>query len=133
MSGMILTGEPVARFVSDALGFGLCPPYVALGLADEAGNIHAGAILNNFEGADIHLTAAGKGWTRAFLHALGDYVYNRLGCERMTITTERDEVVALSLRLGGMVEGRLRNHFGPGRDGVIVGVLREEWKYPKLT
>lgn len=128
---MIHFGDDVARFVSEQLGFGLCPPFVGLGL--KRGNeIVAGIIVNHFEGADCHITAAGKGWTRAFLRAVGSYVYGQLGCERMTFITEQQEVAALGLRLGGMIEGRMRSHFGPGRDAVIVGVLRSEWKYSKV-
>ena len=125
----IITGEPVARFVSDQLGFGLCPPYTALGIATDEGDIIAGVIFNNFEGADVHITVAGKGWTRAFMRAVGDYVFGQLQCERMTITTEQPAVAMLGTRLGGQIEGRLRNHFGPGKDGLVVGVLKDEYRW----
>lgn len=126
---MIVQGDDVARFVSERLGFGLCPPYTSIGIADDTGAITAGVILNCFERSDVHVTAAGTGWTRAFLRAFGEYVYQQLGCERMTFTTEQEDVVGLALRLGGLVEGKLRSHFGPGRDGIIVGVLRDEWRW----
>jgi RimJ/RimL family protein N-acetyltransferase len=125
---MIIGGEAVARFVSDKLQFGLCPPYTALGI-ERDGEIVAGALLNNFEGASVHLTAAGAGWTRAFLKALGEYVFDQLGCERITAITRQDDVAMLARRLGFRVEGRLRSHFGAGHDGIVLGVLRDEWKY----
>jgi hypothetical protein len=128
---MIHFGDDVARFVSEQLGFGLCPPFVGLGLKRN-GKIVAGIIINHFEGADCHVTAAGKGWTRAFLRAVGSYVYDQLGCERMTFVTEQQEVVALALRLGGVIEGCMRSHFGPGRDGIVIGVLRDEWRWGKV-
>lgn len=126
---MIHHGDDIARFVSEKLGMALCPPYAAFGLKREDGEIHAGIILNCFEGADVHLTAAGKGWTRSFLQGIGRYVYQQLDCERMTIITEQPDVVALALRLGGKVEGCLRSHFGPGRNATIIGVLRSEWRW----
>jgi RimJ/RimL family protein N-acetyltransferase len=125
---MLVTDDRVARFVSQQLGYALCPPFVCLGI-ERDGEVVAGAILNHFEGADVHLTAAGKGWTRAFLRALGTYVFDQLGCERMTAVTRQDAVVALATRLGMQVEGRLRNHFGAGHDGIVLGVLREEYRY----
>jgi RimJ/RimL family protein N-acetyltransferase len=125
---VIVDGERCARFVSAALGFGLCPPFYAMGL-ERDGEIVAAVLFNQFEGADVAVTAAGTGWTRGFLRACGQYVFHDLGCERATITTEHEEVVKLACRLGGHVEGWLRNHFGRDRDGIIVGILREEYAY----
>lgn len=125
---MLVHGEEVARFVSERLNFGLCPPYVTLGTEID-GKIVNGVVFNCWEGPAIHATAAGKGWTRSFLKAVGDYVFDQLGCERVTLTTEQPAVVELALRLGGKVEGTLRNQFGKGRDGIVVGVLKDERRY----
>lgn len=125
---MIVSGEHVARFVSDRLGFGLCPPYVAIGI-ERDGEVIAGCLFNHFEGADIHATVAGRGWTRAFLRAIGNYVFDQLGCERITAVTRCDEVARIAQRLGGQVEGRMRSHFGAGHDGIVLGILRDEWRY----
>lgn len=125
---MIVSDERVARFVSERLGFGLCPPFTAMGI-ERGGQIVAGVVFNHFEGADVHVTIAGEGWTRGFLRAVGTYVYDVLGCERLTAVTACEKVAAFGARLGGQFEGRLRSHFGPGKDGIIVGILREEWRY----
>lgn len=124
---MIVSDNRVADFAASFFGE-FCPPYTCLGL-EKDGQIVAAAILNHYEGTDIHLTAAGRFWTRQFLRELGRYVFGQLGCLRMTAITEDPQVVALSLRIGGVVEGRMRNHFGPGRDGIIIGFLKEEWRY----
>ena len=126
---MIISDERVARFVQDALG-PFVPPYTCLGV-ERGGVIVAGAILNHFEGADIHVSAAGRGWTLPFMRALGEYVYTQLGCERMTFVTERPDVVDYVQRMGGQIEGRMRNHFGPGRDATLLGVLKKEYRYGK--
>lgn len=110
------------------LGFGLCPPYVAIG-TERDGAIVNGIVFNHFEGADVHVTVAGKRWTREILRAVGTYVFDQLGCERMTAVTACDDVARLGRRLGGRIEGCLRSHFGPGRDGIVIGVLREEYRY----
>jgi hypothetical protein len=128
----IVTGETVARFVSGRLGFGLCPPYSAMGL-ERDGELVGGVLFNCFEGADVHVTVAGTGWTRDFLRAVGEYVYDQLGCARATITTEHRKVAELALRLGGKQEGVLRDHFGPGSDALVIGVLRREYRYLERT
>jgi hypothetical protein len=38
-------------------------------------------------------------------------------------------VVKLAIRLGGVIEGTMRDHFGEGRDGVIVGILAREYRF----
>lgn len=125
---MIVTDERVARFVSERTGCGVCPPWTCMGLERE-GEIVGGVIFHCYEGAAVHVTVAGKGWTRAFLRAVGRYVYDQLGCERITVTTEQPSVIGYAKRLGGQVEGLLRSQFGPGRDATIIGILKAEYKF----
>jgi RimJ/RimL family protein N-acetyltransferase len=97
----------------------------------KAGKIVAGTIFNNFEDFDVHATVAGDrgAFTREYLKAVGRYVFTGLGKHRITAITEQPEVIEIAKRLGGQIEGRLRNHFGPGRDGIVLGILKEEWKF----
>lgn len=125
---MIVVGQQVAEFVSDRLGFGLCPPYAAMGI-ERDGEIIAGVLFNHFEGADVHVTIAGQGWTPGFMRAVGHYVFNALDCERMTAVTEQPSIVKIAKRMGGDVEGRLRNHFGRDRDGLLIGILRDSYRF----
>ena len=74
-------------------------------------------------------TVAGTSWTKGFLAEVGHYVFSKLNCQRITVITEQPKVVRIAERLGGNVEGLLRNQFGEGRDGYIVGILRNEWKF----
>jgi RimJ/RimL family protein N-acetyltransferase len=90
-------------------------------------------IFHCFEGANVHFTVAGSNWTPGFVRAAGEYVFEQLRCLRMTATTEQDSVVKLACKLGGQVEGCLRDQFGKGRDGWVVGILRAEWKYGKFA
>lgn len=125
---MIVADERVAQFVSNQLQFGLCPPWTTIGIERE-GQITAGVIINHFEGDDAHFTVAGKGWTRGFMKAFGQYVFGNLGCLRVTAITEQPEVVRLAIKMGGQIEGSLRNHFGKGRDGIVIGILAEEYRF----
>lgn len=125
----IVSDERVARFVSDGIGRGIVPPYVAVGLENDAGEIVTGVIFNCFHHPDVHMTAVGSTWPRTFLSGLGEYAFSRLGCERVTLITEQEHVVKLGQRVGGKIEGVMRNRFGPGRDGVVVGILKDDYRY----
>lgn len=125
---MIVTDDRVARFVSETLGQSFVPPYSLMGL-ERNGEVIAGVLFNVFEGDDVHVSIAGHGWTKGFMADVGHYVFDQLRCGRMTAITEKPEIVRIAERLGGQVEGCLRNHFGPGRDGFVVGILKSEWRF----
>lgn len=128
MTIQIVTDERVSAFVAEKLNTRFIPPYTTMGIESD-GEIIAGVVLNVFEGPDCHMTAAGRGWTRGFLSDFGNYVFDQLGCIRVTAITEQTTVVRLAERLGGEVEGLMRNHFGKGRDAFVVGILKEDWKF----
>lgn len=130
MSASIVSDDRVVKFVSDLTGKAFCPPYTAMGI-ERDGKIVGGVLFNVFEGSDIHVSVAGSGWTRDFLRAVGDYVFGLLGCERMTAITSNELTATFVERLGGKHEGVLRNHFGPGIDGIVGGILRDEWLFAK--
>ncbi len=123
----IAIDDRVARFVGERCGTIICPPFTAMGI-ERDGEIIAGAIFNNFTRHDIEVTIAGGPFSRGFARAVGVYVFHRVGCLRMSITTEQDIVVDYAKRLGAQTEGRKRNHFGRGRHGIVLGILKEDWK-----
>lgn len=124
---MIVTGPEVVRFAETALERPFVPPFTEMGLARD-GKVIAAVIFNGFIGTDIDVSVAGKGWTRGFVREVGRYVFDQLGCLRMTAITHQVEVADMACRLGATMEGVMRNHFGPNRDGLILGILREDWR-----
>ena len=128
MAPNIVTDIRVVEFVSEQLSTSFIPPFTTIGL-EKDGAIIAGVIFHCFEGPNVHLTIAGSGWTRGLLKAVGSYVFETLGCERFTLTTEKPEVAKLGERLGGVTEGIMRNQFGNGRNAFLVGVLKDEYRF----
>lgn len=120
----------MARFVGEKLNFGVFPPWTAMGV-EKDGEIIGGVVFNCFEGNDLQISVAGRGFGKNFLQSVGDYVYNQLGYGRMTIKTEQESVVKLAERLGGKIEGMLRAHFRNGNSAWIVGILKEEYRFLK--
>lgn len=120
-------GQGVADFVYNIFGRKPTPPYVAIGTEID-GVIVNGVIINVWTGFDAHVTIGGKKWSKGLLAVIHHYAYQSLGCIRLTVITEQASIVRYAERLGGEVEGLLRNQFGPGRDGVVVGILKEDWE-----
>jgi hypothetical protein len=125
---MIVVGERVSRFVGEKCGSIIYPPFTAMGI-ERDGKIIAGAVFNCYTGNDISVTVAGGPFTRGFIASVGKYVFEQIGCLRISITTEQPRVIEIAHRLGAQTEGLKRNHFGKGRDGTVLGILREDWNY----
>lgn len=126
----IVDDARVARFVGERVGSIIVPPFTAMGI-ERDGEVVAGVVFNCFTGPDIEATVAGEtqAFSRSFFREVYQYVFSQLGCIRVSATTENPTVVRLAERLGGQVEGMKRNLFGEGRDGFLVGVLKEDWRY----
>lgn len=125
---MIVSDDRIARFVAKEVGCVINPPYTLMGI-EQSGEIVAGVVFNHYTLHDIHFTAAGRGWTRGFFAEVGAYVFGTLKCLRMTAVTEQPKVIRLAEKLGGSVEGMMRDHFGKNRPGYIVGILKDDYPW----
>lgn len=122
--------DRVARFVGERNGQVVIPPFTAIGV-EWGDEIVAGAIFRNYTGPDIDVMVVGsvRAFSPAFVRSIGRYVFDQLGCCRLSMTTNQARVVELARRLGAKVEGLKRDGFGPGNDATLLGVLRSEWKF----
>jgi hypothetical protein len=123
----IRQGAEVALFVGSKCGTVFAEPYTAIGYSVD-GRMVGGAVFNGYSGRNVDLSIGhdAKSWPVAFVRFFGDYVWNTLKVERMTMIV-RPSLVPLCRRMGGTVEGKLRNWYSNG-DAVILGVLKSEWK-----
>lgn len=73
--------------------------------------------------------AGDRGWlSRGFLRLVFAYLWQQLGCRRITgrIHEDNEAALAASQRLGFVLEGRMRKAAPDGRDVLVYGLLREE-------
>lgn len=84
----------------------------------------------NGSDVEVHYTGERGFLTRAFLRALARYVFDQLGCERITgrIPADRPMAACLGKRLGFTHEGTLRRGHA-GTDILIFGMLKEECRW----
>lgn len=127
-SHRIVTDHRVAKFVGSQVDAIIYPPFTAVGV-ERGDEIISGVVFNCFTGKDVHATVAGSFWTRAMLADIGNYVFSTLKCERITAITRQTRVESLAARLGGRREGLLRNYFGKGHDAIVIGILKEDYRY----
>lgn len=124
----IVQGEPAVKFVASAMGCEFAEPMTAIGYAVD-GKVAGAAIFNNFDGRNVNLTIAhgAQSWPPSFVRYFGDYIWNDLKVQRVTLVT-RAELVPLCNRMGAKMEGVLRSWFSDGSDAVMLGILKAEWK-----
>jgi RimJ/RimL family protein N-acetyltransferase len=111
--------------------------YEALGAVDRDGVLIGGFVFYDWRwapgGGDIMLAAAGGGpWvTKGNLRAWFSYPFVQLGCNRITSVVSKKNRVSREMteRLGFKREGCVRGAFGPGKDGVLYGLLAQECKF----
>lgn len=125
---MIVTDDRVARFVGKNIETIIYPPFTCMGI-ERDDEIIAGAVFNCFTGPCIEVTVAGSGWDRSFFKAIGVYVFDQLKCCRIQVTTESENTARLAERMGCQREGVLRDKFGAGRDGIVLGALKREYLF----
>lgn len=125
----IISGGAVVQWVAARVGRPIELPATALGVAVDY-RLIGGIVFSGYNGSDVEITVAGepRAWTPAFLKRVGEYVWQEMDCLRVTIRTEQPRVVDLAQRLGGQIEGRMRDFYGSGRDAFVIGVLRRDWR-----
>lgn len=107
----------------------------AIGVADpKTGEIIAVAVFHNFRGHDVEIGFAADSprWAqRGVVRAIFDYVFNQLGCDRLTTITAETNVRARRLDegLGFVFEGRHPNGMAPGVAAISYGMQRGDCKW----
>lgn len=127
---MIIYGDEVAEFVSQKLSCAFHHPYVAIGVK-QSGVVRAGAVLNCYiEGVDIEVTLAAlpHSLTKNLLRALQSYIFDQAKCTRVSFTTSDSHVVTVLQKAGAVIEGVKRRATKDGKDAVLLGLLREDWR-----
>ena len=118
--------EQVAAWASKQLNLHFVQPFAAVGYEKDGKPVGA-VIFNDYTGENIEISIVG-GWSRRMFHDIGDYVFNQLGCQRMTARTaaHKQKVINVMIGAGFRVEGRARCYYPDGADAILFGMLRQE-------
>lgn len=124
----IIQGPEVAAYVGRKCGTEFAEPYHAVGYAID-GKVIGGIVLNGYDGRNVDLSIGhdGKSWPIAFARFFTEYVWDELKVTRISMIV-RPSLVPLCQRMGGQIEGVLRNWYEDG-DATLLGVLRHEWRF----
>lgn len=126
--------ELAASYVHQFLGTDIRgTPWVGLIVRGESGGVAGCVVFNDYSNGNIEMTGVGRGcWTVPIIRELARYVFQTLGCSRVTARTavsNRRAKRAL-LAIGFKYEGRMRDWFGH-EDAMVFGLLRREQRLVK--
>ena len=124
---LVTDGETVAHFVADRTGVdAFQAPYQAFGWANDAGEILGGAVFNNWNGANVELSVAGRGVvSRQAFKDIAEYCFGQLGLRRITMHTRASNIrlIDQAVRAGFAREGFRKGWFLDD-DAVALVMLR---------
>ena len=120
--------EEIAKWAGDKIGCTFKPPFSALACVNEANEIQAAAIFNNWSDFDICVSVAAKKVSRQLLMSCASYVFEQLKCTRATLRTRIDNLAAQKAlkRIGAQLEGRQTAYFGDC-DALVFGILKKDF------
>jgi hypothetical protein len=122
-------GEEVAAFIEKKLGVTISKPYIALGFLTNDKRPLSAFVFNDHTGANIEMTAFAElgGITRGVARYIARYVFEQLGCRRLTVRTKKrnKRVLQLAPRYGFKYEG-VAKHFYADDDAVVFRMLKSE-------
>jgi hypothetical protein len=121
----------VASWVGERLGTTIVPPYTAFGATIDGHDLCAGAVFNDFTGANIELTVAGGPVPPAFSREILKYVFVQVGALRLSIKTKRSNKhvkTMLARRKEFKFEGISPRYFGPNKadDAIRYALFAED-------
>ncbi len=111
--------------------------YEAIGVLKD-GELIGGVIYTNYHELapgqhDIMMHCAGEpGWlTRSTLRTFFEYPFVQLRCIRITATVAKANKRArdLNQRLGFKIEGCIKDGYGLGKDGLLLGMRKADCKW----
>jgi RimJ/RimL family protein N-acetyltransferase len=117
----------VGRWIGSCLGQEIVPPFGAIGILNDAGELVGGWVVGGYNGFNADLTIYAPGaMTRRTIRACYAHLFVDLGCIRVTASTRRDNKTMRDLitRLGFKFECVQRRYYGPlKRDDAFVYAL----------
>ena len=111
------------------------PETVALGVVDDAGQIHAVIWFNAFYGsqASLHIATNGrKRWaTRRVMGIVFSYAFDHLNLKRLEfrVSANNIPVQILAIKTGLRIEGVARCGANDGSDGIVFGMLAQDCRW----
>ena len=127
---MIVTGDHVVQWVEEQLDITIdLRGAVGVGWMQD-GHLAQGAVFYNYTGRNMYIHVAcrtGYRLSPTFVAAMMDYPFTQAHVQRLTglIPSCNEQGKALAMRLGGRLEGRMREVLDSG-DLLVYGLLKRD-------
>lgn len=121
-------GQYLAACFTQQTGVCFYTAYTAIGYVTD--RYQGVAVFTDFTGSNIELHYVGKVLTRAIMRSIGNYVFNQLKCNRLTVKTRASSsyVTDYYTRIGFEYECTLKDYYGLGtvEDAIAYVMTRKQ-------
>lgn len=114
------------------MGQTFAPPYTAIGILDDSGQLKGGMLFNGHAEGDIEVTCFAPGrLQRGPIRAGCAYVFETLGCNRMSARTRASSLAVHGVlqKIGFKKEGILRSYYQDGEAAILFGMTKGDCKW----
>jgi len=129
---LLYADDYVAEWMGEQMGTRIIPPYTAFGVVSAHGQLVGGVVINEIQEASCEVSiVAPKRVSRSLLRVTASYVFDTLGCNRVTARTRASTLKVRKFieKVGFRQEGILRAFYEDGDDAVLFGMLRNECRW----
>lgn len=126
---LLYADDLVAQWVADQMGLEIVPPYTAIGVIGGNGLLTGAMIFNGLNEGNVEVSIyAPKAVSRGVLRVASSYIFQTLGCNRVTARTRASSLRVRRFieRVGFQQEGVLRAYYSDGEDAILYGLLKHE-------
>jgi hypothetical protein len=124
---IVVEDDPsVIAYMERRLGVKFSEPRIVRGFMTDKGEPLAAVLFNNYSGSNIDVSVVAERVTRSVLRFVSSYVFNQLGCRRMTANIKKKNKHAreMALRCGFTFES-IAKQFYPDDDAAVYRMLNE--------
>lgn len=131
---IVVNGPEVVAYVERCLKIKISEPNITFGFMagenrDSAGRPLCAVVLNEYNGSNIEMTICAEpaGITLGVMRFLAGYVFEQLGCRRLTVRCKRKNKHArrMAERFGFVYEA-VSPRFFPDDDATVLHMFKEE-------
>ena len=126
---LLYADDLVGRWLSDHMGVEILPPFTSFGVIGANGQLTGAMIFNNLNEGSVEVSLyAPRAITKGLLRVASSYIFETLGCNRVTARTRASNLRACRFiqKVGFQREGVLRAYYKDGEDAILYGLTKSD-------
>jgi RimJ/RimL family protein N-acetyltransferase len=133
---VVVNAPEVVGYIERKLNIKIAPPFHAFGYMTSDKKPLAGVVVNDYNHSNCEVTMVAEkgGFNLPVMRHLSDYIFNKLGCRRMTVRTKKKNkpmirLMSKMVKRAGFEFEAVAPHYFMDDDAVLYRLKRENCKW----